>query len=112
MLSLEQLYGAGVSAIELGTVGVATVFVPTATVLLTLVIQVIWFMRLSTAQRDMTWKISKQGICLYDGSGNKVALPWNQVKRFSGPFIHLASDLIEFGLRMHRNISPLRKILP
>ena len=83
MLILEHFLGEGITAMELGTAGVVIIFVPVLTVVLALVINVFWFMKLSASQRDMTWKISSEEILLYDASGNKVVLPWNQVKRFS-----------------------------
>lgn len=83
LLVIEQIFTSGLSTKTIATAGVAILFIPAITIPLTLAIQVIWFLRLTSSQREMTWELDSKGIFLKDSAGNGVQLPWSQIKKFS-----------------------------
>lgn len=83
LLIIEYIFTSELSTKTIATAGVALLFIPAIAIPLTLAIQVIWFLRLTLSQREMTWELDENGIFLKDNAGNGVQLPWSQVKKFS-----------------------------
>jgi len=57
------------------------------------------FLRLSDAQRDMTWEIDEFGVNLWDGAGTQVRIPWTQTKSFREKKAGFVIRFIPFGWR-------------
>ena len=60
---------------------IAFIFVPVFSFPLNLIIQFFYFFKLNDSQLNIEWKVNDDRLLLSDDSGNKIILPWDQVKK-------------------------------
>lgn len=81
ILILEYIFGHGISKKEFQSAIFTGLCTPIITFSLTVLVVGVVFIRLSQSQREVTWSINDENFMLADSSGNKIIIPWSQIKK-------------------------------
>lgn len=81
ILILEYIFGHGISKKEFQSAVFTGLCTPIITFSLTVLVVGVIFIKLSQSQREVTWNINDKELMLADSSGNKIIIPWSQIKK-------------------------------